>query len=49
MEDEKPVPEEKKPESVSESPAYNFDGFKIEMNEKVALTPIQWKKKKKHG
>ena len=48
MEDEKPVQEEKKRET-QDSPVYNFDGFKIEVNEKVSLTPIQWTKKKKHG
>ena len=48
MEEEKPVQEEKKP-VMPESPVYSFDGFKIEVNEKVTLTPIQWTKKKKHG
>ncbi len=49
MEEEKQIPEKKKSEVPNDGPGYQFDGFKIEVNEKVSLTPIQWSKKKKHG
>ncbi len=35
--------EESKSEKSSENPDYTFEGFTIELNEKIMLTPIQIK------
>ncbi len=41
----KPAP----PPPKADAPDYHFEGFTVVINEKIALTPIQRVKKKKHG